>query len=101
MLEKLIKNSIDTDAHYNSLYHTAIKLFDNALTAAEYEEKQEQADMLRRAYKVVARQLQEALWCEWHLWLESHGCNLEEFHKALVNVLIEGMNQLYEVSIAA
>ena len=95
MLEKLIKNSIDTDTHYASLYATAVSLYDTAFAAFD----DSQADMVIGAYKVAARSLQEALWCEWSLWLEAHGCSKEEFHKALANVLADGVNELWEARV--
>lgn len=91
-LERLIKNSIDTDNHYASLYSTAISLYDNAFACVD----DAQAEIIVNAYKVAAMELQENLWVEWSLWLEAHNCNKEQFHNALANVLTDGVNALWE-----
>lgn len=92
MLEKLIKNSIDTNDNYASLYNTAVSLYDTAFAAFD----ESQANMIVGAYMVAARSLQDALWSEWGLWLKSHNCGIEEFHKALAHVLEEGVKALWE-----
>ena len=96
-LEKLIKNSIDTDNHYASLYSTAVSLYETAFGCID----DAPAEIIIGAYKVAARELQEELWCEWGLWLEAHNCDKAEFHEALANVLRDGVNDIWEARVEA
>lgn len=96
-LEKLIKNSIDTDSNYASLYDTAINTYDIAFACTD----DSQAGFLLNAYRIVARELQECLWSEWGMWLEAHNCDKAEFHRALANVLTDGVSGLWEARVEA